>query len=92
MILVTESNLIARINERLRAGRERLFKTPEWRGFPPEGDHYIINVHRDTIVQTHVDIEDLGRELGVLRVGEVVDDGTKWPNTNAVMRVLAVAS
>jgi hypothetical protein len=57
-------NLVARINRRLRHSRERLYRTPEWQGFTPNGDFYIVNTVRRKVVQTHVDVEQLAREVG----------------------------
>jgi hypothetical protein len=39
-------------------------------GFP--GDFYVVNFKHGGIVQTHVDVEDLARKLGVLKPWEEV--------------------
>ena len=77
-IKITKREAITRINRQLRHSKERLYTTPDWRGFPPEGDHYIVNVVQGRcfgrIVQTHVDVARFARDLGVLGVREVVEE------------------
>ena len=72
MAAITDQALIKRINRKLAGIDEQLRKARSY-------DHnlgwfYTVNTYRNWIVDTHVDLEELGRELGVLRPGEEVDD------------------
>ena len=64
---VSERALIARINRKLSAsGWERLRTS---RGAQMEqnvGRHYILDLSHDVVIQTHVNIENLARELGTM--------------------------
>ena len=69
---VAERALIARIKRALAKKAEVLFRCREdskW--FRELGRFYVSDSNRH-LVQTDVDLEQLGRELGVLRSGEVL--------------------
>ena len=69
---ITLSALIKRINRKLVKTEEILRK---WRGPGLEaqmGDYYIVDLRSNAVVRGHLDPEDFGREIGVLRPGESV--------------------
>jgi hypothetical protein len=57
----------------LRPEMEALKATRGERARADLGDFYVVDVDRNFLVATHVDPEAYGRELGVLRQYEVVD-------------------
>lgn len=67
-VSVSQGALLQRINRRLKSlgTDEVLRKSRGRRWWSDLGDFYIQNVNRNSIVRGHVDIEELGRELGVL--------------------------
>ena len=72
---VTMRALIQRINRKLATERGYLLKITRgnrWRG--ELGDYYAVDPNRNSIVRDHVEPEDLGRELGVLRDWEKVKE------------------
>ena len=76
---VTERALVMRINRQLAKDRERLGKNRSGsRGEFDFGTYYVIRFGyggsepSTNIIQTHVDLEDLGRELNVLAQWEEV--------------------
>lgn len=65
---VSERALFARIDRALDKQEERLRRCrPGSRSHWELGDYYVINWRIGGLVHKDVDIEDLGRELGVLR-------------------------
>lgn len=71
---VTMRALIQRINRRLAKDYEQLRKNSSGRWATDLGEYYIVNYFNNFLVQGHVDPEGLGRELGVLRDWEDVED------------------
>jgi hypothetical protein len=69
---VTERAVVARINRRLRQDDEVLRKTRSRRAWLDLGDFYVVNTRINGIVAKFCDPEDLARELGLLRPGDVV--------------------
>jgi hypothetical protein len=69
MITVSESVIIKRINRRLTRDGERLRTLRSERDWPTLGTFYIVD-QSNAVVYRHVDLEQLGRELGALRPGE----------------------
>ncbi|HKB36319.1 MAG TPA: hypothetical protein VKD72_07695 [Gemmataceae bacterium] len=67
---VSTRALVQRINRKLKQDDERLKKCRSRRWEDRLGEWYRINVASNFIVQTHVDLEALGRELGVLEAWE----------------------
>jgi hypothetical protein len=60
-----------RINRNLAQNGEALRQCRETsRWYLDLGDHYIVDIFRNAISDKHVDIEALGRELGVLSASE----------------------
>jgi hypothetical protein len=70
-VSVSNRALVQRINRKLRPDCEALKKArPRW--WNELGDYYIVDYNRNWIVAKDVDIEDLGRELGVLQPHETM--------------------
>ena len=64
-IPVKRRALLARINRALRKdGKALRVSRPRARSFV--GDHYVLNIYSNGIVEQYVDPEQLGRRLGVL--------------------------
>lgn len=68
---VSMKALIQRINRKLGAD-EKLRKSRSRAAKSDVGDFYIIDINRNVLMSTHVDPEELGRELGVLHQSETV--------------------
>lgn len=69
-MIVTEKQLVARVNRKLIGNGQLVRKCRPGRWHHELGDYYTLDVDMNAIVEKHVDIEDLGRELGVLRAGD----------------------
>jgi hypothetical protein len=73
---VSERALVARVNrvlkreeQKLRTARGLWYSSggcQHWQENPDLGRYYRINTDRNVVIDTHVDLEVLGRELGVL--------------------------
>jgi hypothetical protein len=69
LVPVSMRALIARINRKLKADDEKLCATRErWRG--NLGDYFIVSLTSNIITCRHVDVEELARDIGVLRACE----------------------
>ena len=64
---VSRQAVIKRINRALAKEDEALRTTRGDRWRIDLGDHYLLNLRTNAIAATHVDPEELGRELGVLK-------------------------
>ena len=71
--MINTSNLIRRVNRKLRANGEQVHKAHSLRTNFDLGEFYVRDFERGTIVATNVDLEDLARELGVLNSSERAD-------------------
>jgi hypothetical protein len=69
---ITEDAAIKRINRKLAHEGEKLCTARGERASFDLGRHYIINVHTRFLVESHVDVADHAKELGVLAPWEVV--------------------
>jgi hypothetical protein len=69
---VSEKALIQRINRKLKSDHEVVKKTRHGRAWRDLGDFYRLDWYRNTIIDHHIDLEDLGRELEVLEAYEVL--------------------
>lgn len=67
---VTTRATIQRINRKLAPDYQRLRVTrgERWRG--ELGDFFVVDEFHNTIAQTHVDVEALAKDMGVLRAWE----------------------
>lgn len=72
-IPVSSRALVQRINRKLRIDDEVLKKTRPNSVWNELGDYYILDFNRNRITAKDVDIEELGRELGVLHPQEELD-------------------
>jgi hypothetical protein len=63
---VTWRAVVQRVNRRLAHDGEML------RADRSSGEHYIVDIQRNAVTAQHVDVEELGRELGVIRPWEEV--------------------
>ncbi|MFV0284458.1 MAG: hypothetical protein ACK5JE_11800 [Castellaniella sp.] len=74
---ITENALLKRINRKLSHDLQQLHRSRILAsGWPSHelGGFYLRDANLNTIIATHVDIEDLANELGVLRSGERLDE------------------
>ena len=71
MSAITEKALSCRINRRLRRDERMLKKSRGERYRIDLGDYYVVDMQMN-LVDKHVDLSALGRELGVLRAHESV--------------------
>lgn len=70
---VSERALVARINRALAKQHESLRRCRMGtQAFNDLGAYYVLDVYRNHVLATHVNIEALGRELNVLGVGETL--------------------
>jgi hypothetical protein len=73
-VKITEQELVRRINRKLALNVEGLEKSSGGQSHNATGDNYIIEFNHDKIITTNVDLENLGKELGVLRDFEELED------------------
>lgn len=69
MATVSENALIKRINRKLAKEGEKLHKSGNIRCQSNLGDYYVTD-DRNTVIDWHCHLEDMGRELGVLHQNE----------------------
>ena len=62
---VTERALIQRINRKLAHKWEKL-RTSSKRAFNNLGRFHVIDSYRNSVILTHVKLEDLARDIGVM--------------------------
>ena len=70
MVAVTARALTQRINRALGEEGRMLRKTRGSRALQDLGEYYVLNVDRNWVIQTDVDLEGFGRELGCLEAYE----------------------
>lgn len=70
-LLVTERALVQRINRKLRYKYEGVQRG---RNLLPEPSWCLMDFNRNSLLEEHVDLETLGRELGCLAAWEQVED------------------
>lgn len=75
--------VISRINRKLRPDMRRLRACrPNSRWWSDLGDHYIVDLDLNAVVDSHIDPEAYGRDLGVVRPFEqVVADDALAPSS-----------
>ena len=70
---VSERALVARIKRALAKEHKALRRCrKDSRGFNDLGAYYMLDVYQNQVIDTHVNIEALGRKLNVLGVGETL--------------------
>ena len=72
--LVSEAALKRRINRKLAKDGQALRTSRNWQMEMEAGHHYVVDFSHGGVIQSHVDLEDLGRELGVLKPYEYLAD------------------
>ena len=81
-IAITERALYQRISRRLRRDGQQLRTNRSERWFRDLGLYYTVDLYRNAIEASHLDLETLGRELGVIRPWEEIADGSTLNGTN----------
>jgi hypothetical protein len=79
---VTETALIKRLNRRLLGDGEVLKKSRVNSPFiHPLGEYYTVDLSANAVSVTHVDVEDMARDMGVLKPYEEIAEqvGTGMP-------------
>lgn len=71
---VSRRALFARINRHLKKDGEWLRASRGERALQDLGEYYVIDISRNFVLHKDVDLEDLGRELGVLAAFEKLTD------------------
>jgi hypothetical protein len=71
---ISRHALAQRIRRELRSTGQLLRTARSARVALDLGEHYVVDAHTGGAWPTHVDLEDYGRELGVLRPYEAVAD------------------
>ena len=69
-VAVTGRALIQRINRALVEEGRMLRKTRGSRALQDLGEYYVLNVDRNWVIETDVDLEAFGRKLGCLEAYE----------------------
>lgn len=69
---VFEPALIQRINRKLSADAEQLQTARSFQLETSVGHYFIVDLRRNSVKRQQIDLEELGRELGVLADSEVV--------------------
>jgi hypothetical protein len=72
---VTVRAIVQRINRALAKKGEQLRASRGDQARTELGDYYVIDLHRNTLVLYRVNLDALGRKLGVLRPWERVEEG-----------------
>lgn len=73
-VAISERALLARINRKLKQDNEQLRKCKvDSRGYGELGDYYAIDLNRNTVTATHVDLSKWGKEMKVLADFEVLE-------------------
>jgi hypothetical protein len=69
-IPVSQAALLRRINRRLVVNGEKLRRTRGKKAVAQMGSWHVLDIRARRVVDGHVDIEELAREIGVLREWE----------------------
>lgn len=69
---VTTAALIARINRKLKHDDEKLCKSRSEGAAHDLGEYFVIDASRNYVVTKGIELEEFGRELGVLRGWEAL--------------------
>ena len=70
---LSERAVIQRINRKLAHKYEKLCKSRGWRELQNLGDYHVIDSYRNVLIKSHVNIEELARELGVMADHERIE-------------------
>jgi len=74
IVKITERELLQRINRKLAKNIEGLKKSGSDKSHNKADDYYTIEFDQNKITATDVDLEKLGKELGVLKDFEKLED------------------
>lgn len=74
MTSVSERALIDRINRRMGEHECVRVCDERSRSFHDLGRYYALDLYRNTIIASHLDLEKFGREIGALNPGESLAD------------------
>ncbi len=72
--VISKRALVQRINRKLILDDQQIRAV---RGGNLElgvGKYFIVDVRRNLIIRTHIDLDELGREIGVLQPSEVIEE------------------
>ena len=69
---ITTATLTKRINRKLAARGEALRRTRGMQAYLELGDYYAIDISGNFVVSREIDLQELGRDLGVLFAHEEV--------------------
>ena len=73
-VAISERALLARINRKLKQDNEQLRKCKvDSRGYVELGGYYAIDLNRNAVIATHVDLSKWGKEMKVLADFEVLE-------------------
>ena len=73
-IPVAKRALLARINRHLATKGQKLFAARSERIRAVVGDFYLIDTDKNLHIDDHIDLEEFGRELGVLQPWEKLEE------------------
>lgn len=69
---ISERALIARINRKLAHDGEKLRKSRGMQAYTNLGDYYTVDIKTNTLRRWFIDIEEFGREVGVMHRNETL--------------------
>jgi len=71
-LTVNKRALIRRINRRLVPQDQQLWTNRSRQWHSSLGDYYVTDINHNVLVETHIDLEELGRRVGALSALEEV--------------------
>jgi hypothetical protein len=69
---VSERALVQRVNRKLKEKNEKVLKSRSNGGGLTRGEYYLLDTDHHALVHESVDLEGMGRELGVLKDWEAL--------------------
>lgn len=79
LVPISERALFQRLSRTLGKKGERLKSNNRPGPAPDIGNYFIVSLERMSVVKTHVDLEELARELGILKPYERVEISAPAP-------------
>jgi len=74
IVKITQRELVRRINQKIAKNIEGVKKSKDGEAHNETDEYYTIEFDQNNIITTDVDIEKLGKELGVLKDFEKLED------------------
>ena len=74
IVKITQRELVRRINQKIAKNIEGVKKSGDGESQNEKDEYYTIEFDQNNIITTDVDIEKLGKELGVLKDFEKLED------------------